>query len=163
MTKTVRQSFSNFKTGMLLMIKMYDMVPEVKDDVIPFLATLVDKERIDAETKAEIEAQIMNNSLNFRDKYIHIPCIIKEEDGIFKLYTINKNVRGSFTSLIEIRTESPWEMIDMKYKIPLWFVKSIPGFLEELEINKDEVYFIKSITVEPEKEYSEVELEFPFI
>ena len=163
MKKTVLQSRKNFDDGLLLMIKLYDMIPETKNDIIPFLVDLSTSERIDDNLRAEIEAQILNNSLNFKDISISIPCILKKDEDAYCLYTINKTIIKSFSSLIEIRIESPWELIDLEKKIPLWFIKSVPGFLERLDIKKEQVYFFKSVEVEKEKEYSEVELEYPFL
>jgi len=161
--KTVLQSRKNFDDGLVLMVKLYDMIPEVKDDIIPFLVDLSSSERIDDELRAEIEAKILNNSLNFKDRSISIPCILKKDENGYCLYTINKTLRKSFSSLIEIRMESPWELIDINTKVPLWFIKAVPGFLDRLELKKEQIYFFKNILIEEEKEYSEVELEYPFI
>jgi hypothetical protein len=164
--KKVNQSFDNFDDGLLLMVKLWDMTPTVKDEVLPFLVDLLDRKTLDDEIRAEIETKILNSSLNLKDKSISVPVIVKKddlEDGVYCLYTINKNLRGSFSSVIEIRTMSPWEFVDLESKIPLWFVKAIPGLLEPLNLKKEDIHFFKNIDFELEKNRSEIEIEYPFV
>lgn len=163
--KKVKQSFSNFDTGLVFVVKLYDLIPSMKnEDVIPFLVDLTEKDRLSDEDKINIEAMIINNSLNFEDKFIRMPVLTKREGDVFKLYFLNKNLRKSFTSLMSIETKSPHEIIDVKTKIPYWFIKSLPALAKEVGIELKQIYTIKNILFEKygDKEKSFVELEYIF-
>ena len=161
--KKVKQSFDNFNTGMVFVAKLYDLIPTMKvDEVLPFLVDLTSKGKLTEEDKLEIEAMILNNSLNFENKFVRIPVLVKKEDDIFKLYFINKNIRKSFSSLMCIETKTPNEIIDVKTKLPYWFLKSLPALAKEVGIEKENIYVIKNITFEKygNLEESFVELEY---
>ena len=163
--KKVRQSFDNFKTGMVFIVKLYDLIPSMKkDEILPFLVDLTKKEKLSQEDKIEIEALIINNSLNFEEKFIKMPVLLKKENKNFKLYFLNRNLRKSFSSIMCIETETPNEIIDIKTKIPYWFLKSLPALAEEVEIDVNDIYIIKDISFEKNgnQEDSFVEIEYIF-
>jgi len=144
------QSVENFRTGLVMMFKVYDMNPIINDDVLEVIDNI---DALDDSMVMELKSILAKSFLNLGDKSISIPCIVKKDGDIYRLFTINRNVSGALSSPIEIRTLSPWEFIDLKTNIPLWFIKSIESIISDLNITKEEVFCIETVEFEDDKSY----------